>query len=171
MNRDDSRAPYEPVLEQMLLAGWIEEYAFTSRAKIAVIWTEFGSARAWMLRGIVRSHDKHPGAHSNEGGDAGAGVTAENSVADAVHPNEAAYCDMCVRELNLSRSEGQFLVLIYVIEACPPKVESGNRVGETGSDRMQLEVMGDDGEGGEEERLPARDVLVQAARTNVVLAR
>jgi hypothetical protein len=124
-----------------------------------------------MLRGIVRSHDKHPGAHSNEGGDTGAGMTAEHPTADAIHPNEAAYCDTCVCELNLSRSEGQFLVLIYVIEACLPKVASGNRVEEIGSDRMQSRAMGDDEEGGEEERLPTRDVLVQAARTNVVLAR
>jgi hypothetical protein len=102
-------------------------------------------------------------------------VGAETPTADAIHPNEAAYCDMCVRELNLSRSEGQFLVLIYVIEACPPNVESENRVEEIGSDRFQPMVRGVDAERGAsdsgDEELPTRDFLVRAARSNAVLAR
>ncbi len=174
MSRDDSRAPYEPVLQQMLLAGWIEEYAFTSDAKIVMKWTPFGSARAWMLKGIVRSHDKHDGAHSSECSDTSTGVVAEEPSADTIHPNVAAYCDRCVRELKLSRSAGDFLVLIYVIKACPPKVESGRREEQIGSDRLQLEFQPVDTQvaasASAVEELPTRDLLARVARSNAVLA-
>ena len=127
-----------------------------------------------MLKGIVRSRDKHDCAHCAESGDTHTGVVAETYSTARIHPNITAYCDRCVDELKLSRSAGDFLVLIYVIEACPPKIESVRSKEPIGSNRLPLATRPADSQTADsasvQEELPTPDLLDRAARSNAVLA-
>jgi hypothetical protein len=113
MTELEYRALYEGVLDRMVKAEWAERHVFSESKGVEIVWTDYGSRMAGLLKMISRTYDLAGGPHHPRMFDLIATGAKPND--PGLSPTVIGFWNNCMADLQLHRDDDDFMSLVHAV--------------------------------------------------------